>query len=598
MALLDELLYGGAQFPAYVPPRSDEGAAVDDAMEAGAARIKRGVRHPLGMLAGAPYPGMGAMGAMGLLNQNAFPEAGAAPVAGAMNAPPVVNDQPPATNDPTSGEPQVFQNGVPLPKPRPLIPSETAGGAPTDMSAQSQTAGVDIPDKVAPAALTTPAEAPDFPKPRAGMFGSLGGIMGNILRPENAPLFLALGGGFAGAGSIGTGMRRAFSGAVPPAMQLAQLQKQEVSQATLFRALTQRGIPSSEAMAAVLDPDIKKGLIAKYFETKPFVPHKIGVDMYGNDIMGSFDPNTNRYFDAAGRPMASAGGGGAVGGGTGSAPDGVLAKGVTEYNAELPADEYLSQFAPGVRAQIENYASGDTMPTGNPRIKGSGQKIKEWAQLWGTKAGVPVSDAAFSEKRKMRTDLGGSSPATMGGILSNGKSAFEHLANLGDKFVQLGNYSGPSIPGGAAIGATGNWIGNQMAPTPQTVGKLQAVRDNALKYGQESTKFYAGTGGGAAERTHALDEVASPTTNAEAQAAFMQTEKELMLGRLREKEAQIRNTLGDQYLAQHPVMDARTQNMVSRIDANIARLRGGGAAAPEAAPAGKTGTGVQWRIVQ
>jgi hypothetical protein len=72
-----------------------------------------------------------------------------------------------------------------------------------------------------------------------------------------------------------------------------------------------------------------KALASKYFEAKPRVPHKLGTDMMGNDIMGSFDPNTGRFYDAANNPI-----GGGTGGQGGSVIDpgaGMLAKGVTEY---------------------------------------------------------------------------------------------------------------------------------------------------------------------------------------------------------------------------------------------------------------------------
>ena len=53
-----------------------------------------------------------------------------------------------------------------------------------------------------------------------------------------------------------------------------------------------------------------------------------------------------------------------------------------------------------------------------------------------------------------------------------------------------------------------------------------------------------------------------------------------MLGRLRQKEAQIRNTLGDQYLAEHPVMTGDLREHLNRIDTNITALRGEVAPAP------------------
>jgi hypothetical protein len=192
----------------------------------------------------------------------------------------------------------------------------------------------------------------------------------------------------------------------------------------------------------------------------------------------------------------------------------------------------------------------------------------------------------FKQKNTMRNDLAKSSAGTIGGILSNGKSAFEHLANLSGSLAGLGNVSGPDVPGGAHVGAVGNFIGNVAIPTPETKGKIAGANANALKYGQESTKFYAGTGGGEAERMNALRAMDPRSTLATEQAGFLEAEKELMLGRLRQKEAQVRSVLGDDYLEKKPIMDNELQGFIKKIDDNIAKLRGTAPAATSSAPAG------------
>lgn len=179
----------------------------------------------------------------------------------------------------------------------------------------------------------------------------------------------------------------------------------------------------------------------------------------------------------------------------------------------------------------------------------------------------------WSKKSKMQTDLSGSGPSSMGGILSNGKSAFGHLANLSDNFVKLGSINGPDILGGGAMAKAGNYIGS-VAGTSDTHAKIQAVTDNALKYGQESTKFYSGTGGGAEERMHAMKELNPTTTSGKEQAAFLATEKELMVERIRQKEAQVREVLGQEHLDKKPVMTDDLKAQIAKIDANIAVLRG------------------------
>jgi hypothetical protein len=265
---------------------------------------------------------------------------------------------------------------------------------------------------------------------------------------------------------------------------------------------------------------------------------------------------------------------GAAPGATGGPVSGYFAPGVSKLDSTLSGDAYLKQFSPEVQSAVKNYLEGGTMPTGNPRLQGLAQMAKTIAQKYGPEVGIPADDAEFAARRKMRTDLAGSAPNSAGGILSNGKSAFEHLANLSDKMTDLGNYNGPNVPFGGAVAAAGNYIGNAITPTSETKGKVAAFNDNALKYGQEATKFYAGSGGGEAERMTALRVLNPTSSSANEQAAFLQTEKELMLGRLRQKEAQVRDTLGQSYLDRHPVTTPDLVESIYKIDSNIAKLRG------------------------
>lgn len=245
--------------------------------------------------------------------------------------------------------------------------------------------------------------------------------------------------------------------------------------------------------------------------------------------------------------------------------------------------DYLKQYPVEVEDAAKAYMGGGVMPTGNPRNQGIANVAKMAAQKVAADLGNPdlADDTLFSERRKMRTDLGSSSPNSIGGILSNGKSAFSHLANLSDKYAQLGNYGTGDTPAAGYLAEGANYVGNTLLASPHTLDKIQQVNDNALKYGQEATKFYAGSGGGEAERMAALKGVSPTHATSSEMAGFLQTEKELMMERLRQKEDQVRSTLGDHYLADHPVMTPDLQKTLGRIDANIAKLRGGAAAAPQ-----------------
>lgn len=341
------------------------------------------------------------------------------------------------------------------------------------------------------------------------------------------------------------------------------------------QALQKSGVPAPLSVAAALNPDVLKQIAPEYFGGYKLV--QTGESPVGKTFMLQ-GPGGKLYpiggTSGPGAISDGSGGGGSSGGIPGVGNTGMLASGVKQYNPNLSGEEYLAQFSPELQAAAKAYMNGDVMPTGNPRQQGIVTLAKTIAQKYGQDMGIPVNDQTFAEKRKMQTEIASSGQGTMGGILSNGKSAFEHLLNYSNKLAELNNASGPEVPGGGHLGTATNFVTNSLFPSPDTKAKIASVNDNGLRYGQESTKFYSATGGGEAERMNALRENNAKTTTAAEQAGFLQTEKELMLGRLRQKEAQIRNTLGQDYLNRHPVFDKNLQDMLDGIDKNIAQLRG------------------------
>lgn len=254
----------------------------------------------------------------------------------------------------------------------------------------------------------------------------------------------------------------------------------------------------------------------------------------------------------------------------------------------------VQQKEPGLAARAQSILEGKSPYPTSSRINSDDNRLKKIVTQID-----PTFEAGTSKARmKMQTDLSSSGNSNMGGILSNGKSSFSHLADASDKMADLGNYNGPNVPGGAHIATAGNIIGNVVAPTSETKAKQTAINDNLLKYGQESTKFYAGSGGGEAERMNAMKTLNPAYASGNEQAAYLRTEKGLMLDRLTEKERQIRDVMGPEYLEKHPVFTPELQGHVKRIDDNIAKLEGTapadkGTAPAAAAPSGKPATVTQ-----
>jgi len=588
MALLDQLLagYGGGApsfdaFDAAAAPKLDPADEADAARLAWAEKLKR-QKRPMPEWGSDAQPVPYAQG-IGLLSSGNLPRAldtseGNAP--GTMGDPGGA-ELPPSANDPMASEPVAFRGGVPLPRPRPVTPNTPASvpDQPTDVS--SANVQPSAPLSLAPAA----AGVPKLPQQESGMFGD--GLIGKILRPENAPLLLSLAGGFAGAGSIGTGMRRAFSGAAPAAMQLQQNQLKQTSQAATYRAMLEKGVPPHEAIAATLDPNVMKAVAAKYFETKPPVIHDVK-DALGGTTPMVFDPAANQgkgsWRDMQGNPV---GGAGSAPGGTG-APQ-LLAPGV-KFDSSLSGEDYLKQFSPEVNAAVKAYMNGDVLPSGNPRQNGIANFAKTVAQKYGQDMGIPVSDALFSERRKYRMELGSNTPNSAGGQAKAFNQAVEHADALATQIEKLGNYDPVGIP----VVSRGINTAREALSTKQADISTQARTIGQTLAGEVGKLFSGQAGGGVHEREltrNRFNTVSSPRELAGALEGTLET----MQGGLRALEQRRDQVLGPGSNVEFVNKD--TQAKIARIREVINRLRSG-QAAPPPPPSGKTGTGVQWSIVQ
>lgn len=366
-------------------------------------------------------------------------------------------------------------------------------------------------------------------------------------------------------GRLANGIAGTISGQrTDPAGVALQLQGQGDN--ATAQALRGKGVDPATIQAAILSaragqPDMLKTLVMQHFGPDKF-QHITRKDAFGGEEIGSFDPATGKT--TFGR---------SEGGAAGASPNGILAPGVMKFDPTLQGDAYLAQYSPDVQAMAKAYINGDTITTGNPRLHSIQSIAKQAAIRWGQDTGNPVSDSTYAAKRKMFTDLASSGNSTMGGILSNGESSFKHLAEYTKSAADQGNASHNFWMGGPIAHAQ-NYLGNA-AGGSDVQGKVKAINDNLGKYGAESTKFYAGTGGGVEERLNALKEMNATTTSGEEAAAYAEKEKSLMIDRLNTKFQEIINTLGEERgnaeIAKHM---PDIQKNIATIDANIAKLRG------------------------
>jgi hypothetical protein len=324
---------------------------------------------------------------------------------------------------------------------------------------------------------------------------------------------------------------------------------------------------SSKAMLAVMNPEAGKTIISEALSNKEKF-QATGEDGLGGKTYGFVN---ERDQTINGKPI------GADGSGSGG---GLLADGVKKIDSSLQGKDYLDQFSPEVQAAVQNYVDGKSMPTGNPR-KGFTQTIKMIAQKYGADTGQSVDDASYVARRTMRNQLSSSSPSSLGGQINIGNTAAGHLADLSEKAVALGNVDTGLAPLSTAVNAV-RGLGTEQA------AKIDALRGAAQHYGQEITKFYAGSPGGVAERDRFIEQV-NGTKDPQRLAEILSTEAELMRSRLTALGGQIQGVLGDEGAKQYPVMRPDGEAGLAKVAENVARLRGGQGPAASSTPAYREG---------
>ncbi len=182
----------------------------------------------------------------------------------AMDHAPAGTGVPPEAYEPPPSVP--LAGPVPMPVARPV-----EADAPTDVGATRRVAAPPLP--IVSPALTGGA---GMLQPGAAPLAADGGmlnmpsILGGLRQKlsDNSSTLLALGAGFAGAPNIGQGISRAAAAAIPAQAADQKRILDAGSRYATDKALRDVGVPEAQIAAARGDPNIRKALVAKYFETK------------------------------------------------------------------------------------------------------------------------------------------------------------------------------------------------------------------------------------------------------------------------------------------------------------------------------------------
>lgn len=240
-------------------------------------------------------------------------------------------------------------------------------------------------------------------------------------------------------------------------------------------------------------------------------------------------------------------------------------------------DEYLKQFPQEIQAGVKDYIEGRKMPTGNPRRS---DIIRQVAGKYGADIGVPADDASFGARRTMLNDLQKTTPGSIGGQITSLRTAANHLATMASDAEDLGNWDAGS-----------SWLSRGVNTirglTTEQAAKMEKLKNDALRYGQEITKFYSGSPGGEAERQHfleALDAAKSPKEL----AAVIDAERQLIPGRGEELQNRITNTLGPRLAEKYRVHSSESDHSIKEAGDVVKRMRGDPDAPPKPEKKGDT----------
>jgi hypothetical protein len=192
------------------------------------------------------------------------------------------------------------------------------------------------------------------------------------------------------------------------------------------------------------------------------------------------------------------------------------------------------------------------------------------AQKYGADTGESVDDTTYAARRTMRNQLSSSAPSSLGGQINIGNTAAGHLADLSQKALELGNID-------THIAPLSSLVNNVRGLGTEQAAKMEALKGAAQHYGQEITKFYAGSPGGVAERDRFIESVNGARSPKEL-AAILATEGELMRSRLDALGGQIKGVLGEEGSKQYPVLRPDGQAALVKVEENVSRLKGGQAA--------------------
>lgn len=473
------------------------------------------------------------------------PDASSPAIAMALGQPPATPFGSLAPTAPPAATPPVAQAPVPLPQPRPVIPSAVPAVAPqTDQAA--------LPPNAQP---TQGQGAPAVVEPQEP---SLLSKIGDKIN-QNSNLLIGMGAGFAGAPSIGTGISRGLTGASAGSQLDIKQAMQQGAIGPTYKALVSAGVPPQQALAAVYNPTILKSVTENYLgDRKGELKEIYNNPATGEKKYGIFDPFTKKLTDLQGQPIGS------------GSPAGDAATAATpNYDPTTHRDEdFLKTLDPVTQTAVKDIADGKMPGTGRNL-----QKLMPYVSRYEN----GFDNTTYQARQKIQNSYFGGGEGDK--ALRSANTTIDHGMKLNKAIDDLGNYS--------ALPAVLNPITGKIAEQAGDKKYQDSLaRFDAIAGGYAKELEFALTGKNTVSGTNHIQEMfdsyGSPVKN----KASMQQTLEMLQQRINEHENTYNKDMNHKGAAPFDMLTKRAdlEKMLGQDTGSGLKSEAAPAAAPAAIP--------------
>jgi hypothetical protein len=421
------------------------------------------------------------------------------------------------------------------------------------------------PQRVAGGSTASPAEgAIDLTDAPVGMLSKIWkGIQ------DNSGLLMGLGSGMLGAPSWATGFSRGVAGANAGAQQDYKQNQQQSGQQSLYTALVKAGVPKQQAVAATMNPELARTLMADYIGTRKS-EIKTLKDSMGNERLVAINP----YMDQ--EQLDKLNNGGAPGGGSNDM--GSLAHMPVEYDPSTGRDE---KFAAAFKAADPiNAEATEALLQG--RMPATGRNLQSLMK-YAARIDPEFNSTTFGSRQNLdKSYFGGGEGFKQ---LRSANTTIDHGIQLQKAIDDLKNYQ--TLPGFLNL-MTGKIAEQYSAPYQKALAAFDRWRSI---YGHELEFALTGknTVTGTKEMADQFDRYASPVKNQQSLISSLESLKE----RIGEHEAAYKG--GMKHVTGEPFKDMLTNR--AKLEKMLAAAESG--AAPPPSEGGVAGPNkIKWSVVQ